>query len=158
MELLHLAQTKQLPASQFPAPADVYICDKCGNDISAHLHRGRAHVRPPLGPARYVCRCGESYLSGANEWDNLSDWEQRQWLADVLVGVIILAALAALPILMYRAVLIRSTVLFGCLAVLLLLSIPLFPLFGAIVAIPFEIAASTWRTRVMTRPESKQTL
>jgi hypothetical protein len=55
------------PASEFPDPADVYLCDKCGGDITAHLHRGRAHVRQPLGPVKYVCRCGQAYLSGATE-------------------------------------------------------------------------------------------
>jgi len=158
MELLHLspqAPPKQLLASQFPEPADVYICDKCGRDITAHLHRRRAHVRPPLGPARYVCRCGARYLSGANEWDNLSDWDRRQWLSDVGLAVIILVALMSFSILLYRAFLHRSTMLVGCLVVVSLFSIPLFPLFAAILAIPFEIAASIWRTRVVTKPESK---
>ncbi len=158
MELLHLrpqAPLKQLLASQYPEPADVYICDKCGRDITAHFHRGRAHVRPPLGPARYVCPCGERYSSGANEWDNLSDWDRRRWLSDVGLAVIILAALVSFSILLYRAVLHRSTMLLGCLTVVFLFSIPLFPLFGAILAIPFELAASIWRTRVVTKPESK---
>lgn len=154
MGLLHLnpqAQTKQLPASQFPEPADVYICDSCGRDITAYLHLGRAHVRRPLGPARYVCRCGEKYLSGAAEWDNLSDWDRRQWLPDVGLAMIILAALAAFSVLLYHAVLHRSTVLIACLVVVLLCSIPLFPLFAAIVATPFEIVASIWRTRAVTQ-------
>jgi hypothetical protein len=50
------------PASQFPERADVYFCDKCRRDITTHLYRGRSHVRQPLGPVRYVCRCGQSYL------------------------------------------------------------------------------------------------
>ena len=154
MELLQLnpqAPPKQLPASQFPEPADVYICDKCGRDITAYFHRGGGHVRPPLGPARYVCRCGGRYLSGANEWDNLSDWARRQWLSDVGLAVIILAAIAAFSILLHRAVLHRSTLLFGCLALVFLFLIPLFPLLAAIVAIPFEIATSIWRTRVVNK-------
>jgi len=28
---------KQLHASEFPEPADVYVCDKCGRDITSHL-------------------------------------------------------------------------------------------------------------------------
>ena len=63
MEALNLDQkqvgTKQLRASQFPEPADVYVCDKCGRDITVHLYSGRAHVQILLRPSRYVCRCGQ---------------------------------------------------------------------------------------------------
>jgi hypothetical protein len=59
------------PASEFPEAADVYVCDKCGRDMTRHLYRGRAHVRQPLGPVRYFCCCGQDYLSGATEWDYL---------------------------------------------------------------------------------------
>jgi len=76
-------------------------------------------------------------------------------LSDVGLAVIILAAPAAFSILLYRAVLHRNTMLFGCLVVVFLFSVPLFPLFAAIVAMPFEIAASIWRTRVVTGDQSK---
>jgi len=79
----------------------------------------------------------------------LSDWYRRLWLSDVGLAVIILAALVAFSALLYRAVLHGSIVLLGCLVVVFLFSIPLFPLFAAFIAIPFEIAASIWRTRVL---------
>lgn len=152
MELLNLSlqsQIRQLPASQFPEPADSYVCDKCGRDISAHLYRGRAHVLPPLGPVRYTCVCGERYMSGAAEWDNLSDWSQRRWLSDVWLAAIILIGLLLYSVLVYRAVIHRSILILGSLALVLLPLIPLLPLLTAIVATPFEIAASIWRTRVL---------
>src|SRR5262249_61613352 len=42
MRMLNLDRS-QLPASKFPEHADVYICDRCGRDITSHHHRGRAH-------------------------------------------------------------------------------------------------------------------
>jgi hypothetical protein len=153
MEALNLDSrppTKQLPASEFPDhPADVYVCDKCGRDITAHLHRGRAHVRPPLGTTRFTCLCGQRYLSGATEWDYLSDWSKRQWLMDVGPAAILSATLALFSILIYFAALHHSTILFAFLAIALLFSLRLFPLFIAILAVPLEIIASLWRTRVM---------
>jgi hypothetical protein len=158
MEALNLnpkqLRTKQLRASKFPEPADVYVCDKCGRDITAYLHAGRAHVQQPLGPSRYACRCGETYLSGATEWDNLSDWEKRHRLADIGLVIILLAGLAVFLILVHVAFTRRSILLFASLALAVLFSIPLFPLFIAILAMPVEIAASIWRTRVgKSQPE-----
>jgi hypothetical protein len=85
------------------------------------------------------------------EWDDLSDWAKRQWLADLGLVIIVLVALALFSILVHRAIAHRSMVLFACLAVTALLALPLFPLLFAILAIPFEIAASVWRTRVMVQ-------
>ena len=158
MEALNLnpeqLHTKQLRASEFPEPADVYVCDRCGRDITTHLHRGRAHVQRPLRPSRYVCRCGQKYLSGAVEWDNLSDWEKRQRLGDMGLVIIVSAVLAVFSILVYFAVIRRSIALFAFLAMAVLFLIPLFPLFIAILASPLEIAASLWRTRITgSRPE-----
>jgi hypothetical protein len=142
MEALNLDRkqlsTKQLRASEFPEPADVYVCDNCGREVTAHLHRDRAHVSRPLGPSRYVCRCGQRYLSGAVEWDNLTDWEQRHRLVDVGLAVIVSAALAVFSVLVYFAVTRRSVVLLGFSAITLLFSARLFPLFIAILAFPLK--------------------
>jgi hypothetical protein len=142
-----LPATKQLRASEFPEPADVYVCDKCGRDITVHLHRGRAHARQPLGPVRYFCPCGRDYPSGATEWDYLSDGEKRQWLGDIPLIFILFAALAGLVTLAYFALVRRNLVL----TVLSLAGLPfavvLFRLFIIMSALPFEIAASRWRTR-----------
>lgn len=139
------------PASEFPEAADVYFCDKCGRDISVHLHRGRAHVRQPLGPVKYVCQCGQSYLSGATEWDYLSDWEKRQWLTDIPLIFIFFAIVAAYGAAVHLALMHRSFVTI----VLSLLGIPFAVvflwLFILMSAIPFEIVASILRTRVFRR-------
>src|SRR6266852_6121306 len=122
MEALNLDQkqvgTKQLRASQFPEPADVYVCDKCGRDITVHLYSGRAHVQILLRPSRYVCRCGQKYLSGAAEWDDLSDWERRQRWGQVQVHFVMVSALlAGSAILTYFAVTRRSIALLVLLVV-----------------------------------------
>ena len=139
----------QRPASQFPEPADVYVCDKCGRDLTAYLHLGRAHVRQPLGPARYVCRCGQDYRSGATEWDDLSNWKKRQWLTDIPLVFILLAGLAGYGLVAYRAVLHRSLLMI----VLSLIGVPfaivLLRLFIALSATPFQVGGSLLRTRVL---------
>jgi hypothetical protein len=139
------------PASEFPETADLYVCDECGRDITVHLHRGRAHVRQPLGPVRYVCRCGQSYLSGATEWDYLSDWEKQQWLRDIPLIFILFAMVAVYGTVAYFAVVHRSFVTI----VLSLVGIPfglafLWLLFMVSVA-PFQITASILRTRVFRK-------
>jgi len=138
---------KRLPASEFPESADVYVCDQCGRDLTVHLHRGRAHVRQPLGPVRYFCRCGQGYLSGATEWDYLSDWEKRQWLRDIPLILILFAALAGFMTFGYFALVRRSLIMI----VLSFAGVPFamvfFRLFLIMSVIPFEIVASRWRTR-----------
>lgn len=149
MDALNLnTPRRKLLASQFHAPADEYICDRCGRDITKCLYRGQAHVRQPLGPIRYICQCGQCYLSGKTEWDYLTNWAKRQWLMDVVLALILLSGLAGFGILAYFAVAHRSTVLLTIASMVLALSIPLVPLYLAILAIPGSIAASLWRTRI----------
>jgi hypothetical protein len=148
MEALNL-NTKRLRASEFPDPADVYVCDKCGRDITAHLGRGQSHVWRPLGPLRYVCPCGQKYLSGAVEWDNLSDWEKRQRSRQTLGLLIIISAiLTGFGIFVYFAVTRHNLLL---LLLSALASIPSIVFLGLLVASLFDvfgIAASLWRTRI----------
>lgn len=149
MDALNLnTPPRKLLAGQFPAPADEYICDRCGQDITKYLYHGQAHVRRPLGPIRYTCQCGQSYLSGRTEWDYLSNWAKRQWLMDIVLALVLLSGLAGFGILAYFAVTHRSAVLLTIASMLLALSIPLVPLYLAILAIPASIAASLWRTRI----------
>jgi len=42
----------KVPASAFPSPADVYVCDKCGRDITKYFRRGQAHAWKPMRPER----------------------------------------------------------------------------------------------------------
>src|ERR1700722_14477123 len=151
MEALNLdttqPATKQLCASAFPKPADVYLCDKCGSDVTVHLHRGRADVGNLIVDVRYFCPCGQDYLSGANEWDYLSGWEKRQWLRNILLMSILFAALAGFVVFAYSALVRRSPVMI----LLSVAGVPFvavfFRLFIITSAVPFEIAASRWRTR-----------
>ena len=147
MQALNLNST--VLASRFPEPADVYVCDKCGRDITEHLHRGQPHVWRPLGPAQYVCVCGAKYVTGAMEWDNLRDWEKskRLWQS---VGLLVVLGLILTAI----GVLVYLTVASGgvALTVLALLSaspaVVCLALFAATALDLLEIIASVFRTRV----------
>jgi hypothetical protein len=134
-------------ASQFPEPADVYFCDQCRRNITTHLHRGRSHVRQPLGPVRYVCRCGQGYVSGATEWDDLSDWAQGYWLRDVLLIFVLLPIIAAYGTLLYFALVHRSVVTIALSVVGIPFALAALLMLVLIFPIPFQIAASILRTR-----------
>lgn len=140
----------QLPASKFPEPADSYICDNCGRDITRYLHPGRAHVSTPLGPPWYVCRCGQRYISGAVEWDSLSAGEHRKRLIEVVgLGIASLIPIGGFAVLVSLAIRHHSiplTIASGVAAMPLIVFVPVFTISGLEV---FEIAASLWRTRVV---------
>ena len=138
-------------ASEFPDSADVYICDKCGRNITAHLHRGRAQVRQPLRPVRYVCRCSQSYLSGATEWDFMSDWERGFWLRDVLLIFILLALVAAHGTLNYFAVAHRGLLMILLSVVGAPFALAFLLLLVLMSPIPFQILASILRTRAFRK-------
>jgi len=147
MQALNLNSTA--PASRFPEPADVYVCDKCGRDITEHLHRGRPHVWRPLGPARYVCVCGAKYVTGAAEWDNLSDWEKtnrlRQSVGLLVILGLILTAIGALVYFTFA----RGGVLLTVLAILSASpAVVCLTLFVGTALDLIEIVASVFRTRV----------
>ena len=67
-----------LPASSFPDRADVYVCDKCGRDITKHFRPSRSHACGPMGCETYRCLCGQRYRTGATEWGHLGDWERSR--------------------------------------------------------------------------------
>jgi hypothetical protein len=147
MQALNLNST--LPASRFPEAADVYVCDKCGRDITERLYRGRPHVWRPLGPARYVCICSAKYVTGATEWDNLSDWEKSNRLRQSIGLLVILGLiLTAIGTLVYVTLARGGFVL----TVLTLLSaspaVVCLALFLGTALDLIEIIASVFRTRV----------
>jgi hypothetical protein len=85
-----------LPATTFPrfakppGSADRYLCDSCGRIITKHFWLGRAHVETPLGPEKYTCVRGETYLTGFKEWDHLGKRERRKRVsATVFLGFFI---------------------------------------------------------------------
>ena len=90
---LNLGSTRavtQLPASSFPERAEAYVCDQCGCDVTKHFCRSRAHVWSPMGPERFKCTCGKSYLTGATEWDHLRHWGRRKRIGETIgIGIIL---------------------------------------------------------------------
>lgn len=140
-------RTHKCLASRYPEPADIYVCDKCAKDITVHLYTPRAHVRQPIGPTRYVCECGEEYPSGSTEWDYLTEWDKRQWMADVWLAFILLGVLILYLSLFLYAIFHHKKALWVVLAVLLVFVIPVIPLFDSVLRVPIEVALSIRRTR-----------
>lgn len=134
--------SKELPASAFPYPATTYVCDKCGRDITNHLHRVVARSRRPIGPSRYTCLCGERWLTGAMEWDYLGALERNLRLSDTLALSVVVAALASIPAFITYALFRHwagAAILAG-----LMIALP-----AILMTVPFwiSVAASLWRTR-----------
>lgn len=138
----HKSICNTLPASSFPSAATTYLCDTCGSDITKHLHHGRAHVWQPMGPQRYRCRCGQSWLSGAVEWDHLGDWERRRRVRDTLAFSVALTVLALIPA-TATYVILRNWA-GAIVTAAIIVATP-----AMLVAIPFwlSVTASIWRTR-----------
>ena len=86
-----------LPASAFPSRADVFVCDKCGRDVTKRLHPRKGHVWTPMGPLRYVCRCGEKYLTAARECDHFSGRERKRRVQQTLLFGVVLSLMASIP-------------------------------------------------------------
>ncbi len=138
---------KTFPASGFPQRADTYICDKCARDVTRYFRLHQSHSWTPMGPARFVCRCGQRYLTGAIEWDHLGLPEKHRRIRQTLVlGVFLSGMLSIFGILVYFA-----------LRFLFDLRQAGFLVAAFITAVPFvwlqmtfwpEVLASMWRTRV----------
>jgi hypothetical protein len=141
-----------LPGTAFPERADVYVCDKCGGDVTKHFHPRQSHSWAPMGPETFICACGQRYLTGATEWDHLGDWERSKRAGDTLGLGLLLSAVSSI---------------FGAVGYLIL-HFAFGPQRAAFVAamalavLPFvlmqvtlwpDVAASIWRTRVGTRKE-----
>lgn len=146
MQSLHLNST--ILASRFPEPADVYVCDQCGRDITEHLHQGRPHVWRPLGPARYTCICGAKYITGALEWDTLSRWEKTNRLRQSIGLLLILGIILSLIVAVLYFAFTRGGVFLTVLAILAVIPAFLFLTLVAGTALDLlGIVSSIWRTR-----------
>jgi hypothetical protein len=133
------------PASEFPEPADVYLCDDCKTDITSHLFPGKSHTWRAMGPERYTCACGRKYLTGAVEWDHLSVWERRSRAVQTHGVAILFSIMLAVPALVFfflLAWLLHWKAALGALAVLISL-----PFLAVEAAFWFAVAASKRRTR-----------
>jgi hypothetical protein len=101
---------------------------------------------------RYRCKCGQAYLTGAVEWDFLSERERRNRVRQSGLAVVGVAPLVGFVFLLRSAMLHRSITLFiVCAAVI----IPVIFWCTLFVVDPireaFDVAASLWRTRVARR-------
>jgi DNA-directed RNA polymerase subunit RPC12/RpoP len=127
-------------ASEFPQPADVYICHRCGRDVTKHLHPPRGHGGRAIGPEQYACTCGERYLTGAVEWDHLP--EHGRGIGETLfVGLFLSAFLSPLGIGIYF--LLHRTI--GALASSV--AITTIPLTLMLLLLGRDVIPSIWRTR-----------
>lgn len=132
-------------ASEFPEPADVYLCDSCKREITQFLAPGQSHSWRPMGPERYTCECGQRYLTGAVEWEHLSDWERRRRMAQTHGVAVLFSIMLAVPALIFfflLAWLFHWKVAPGALAVFISL-----PFFAVETTFWFAVAASKRRTR-----------
>lgn len=50
-----------------------------------------------MGPERCICVCGQTYLTGAREWDHLGNWERKRRISGNTGLGIILSVLAFVP-------------------------------------------------------------
>jgi hypothetical protein len=149
-----LVKTK-LPASAFPQRADVYVCDKCGRDITKYFQPGRAHVHTPMGPERFLCRCGQKYLTGATEWDHLSEWDRKQRTVPIFLFGSVLSVVFAVPGVLVYLALRRSTA--ALLSALAITALPFVLLVLAQLPGWLAILASIRRTRFGSSIVSERT-
>jgi hypothetical protein len=142
MQLLNLngSPRTQLPASAFPKYADAYLCDECGREITKYLHRYRAHSWPQIGRERYLCRCGQSYFTGAKEWDHITSWKRRRFIKRTLGLSIVLSVLLLAPGILIYWIFHRS--LGAAIAALVIVALP----FILQTSFWLEVAASKRRT------------
>lgn len=137
----------KLPASAFPDRAAVYVCDKCGRDVTKYFRPGQAHVWAPMGPERYRCVCGQRYLTGATEWDHFSDWERNRSVRDTLgLGVLFSAMSSILGLLAYLVLHLVFGLREGALFTGLVITV--LPFFLMQITFWPEVVASMWRTRI----------
>jgi hypothetical protein len=101
-----------------------------------------------MGPERYLCQCGQKYLTGATEWDHLGDWERKNRIRQTL-GISVLSSIIGL--LGYLALRRSNGALIGALVIAIL------PVL--LVHTPFwlGVAMSMWRTRIGTSIASGRT-
>jgi hypothetical protein len=153
MEVLELntERSGRLPASSFPEAAEVYFCDKCGRDLTKHLHRGHRHSGCPLGPPRHKCDCGESYLTGAVEWDHLGNGGRRRRIQFLRLGFVLSLPLILSGTAIYWGFAREYYLLAIVASISLILTVPLFVVFAISLFEVIQIACSIWRTR-MARP------
>lgn len=110
-------------------------------------------MRQPIGPMRYTCACGKKYLTGATEWDYLSEWDKRQWRSDVGTAMILLVLLLVPIALGFAARHRHGAILLAILVVVSIPSLVLLRLLGLTLLGFVDISRSVWRTRFRQNPQ-----
>lgn len=132
-------------ASEFPEPADIYLCDNCKRDITKHLSSKQSHIWRPMGKERYTCCCGQQYLTGAVEWEHLSNWERSRRIKQIHGLGILFSAMVAVPgLILYLLVVSLSHAKGAALAILVVIAVPFIVIAGIFW---LEVAASKLRTK-----------
>jgi hypothetical protein len=133
---------KRLPVSALPEWAEEYFCDNCGRDVTKQVRRQQSHSWQPMGVERFRCACGHAWLTGAAEWDHLSDREKRNRVNGSIVLNVVLVFFASIVALAGYFLSSKAGVALDA----GLVALSLFLLFQFRSA--FELFASIWRTRV----------
>ena len=103
-----------------------------------------------------MCICGATYPSGAAEWDDRSKWEQRRWLREIGLGLVLLAVVLNIAMLAYLGFHRHPFVVEAILVIMFLPCCLILVLSLALVAEVFGIAASIWRTRITAKISRKR--
>lgn len=141
-----------LPGSAFPERADVYVCDKCGRDITKRFHPRQSHSWSPMGRETFICACGQRYQTGATEWDHFGDRERSKRAGDTLgIGLLLSAASSIVGAVVY--LILRYAFGLQRTAILAAMALALLPFVLMQVTLWPGVAASIWRTRVGTGKE-----
>ena len=136
----------KVPASAFPARADVYECDNCKRDLTKYLRHQHSHTWEPMGPERVRCSCGLIYLTGATEWDHLGEWERRHRIRGTFgLGVVFSVLMSILGLLVYLFLHFVFELRQGAFITWLILAAP--PFFLVQISFWPSVLASIWRTR-----------
>ena len=133
---------KRLPVTTVPEWAEEYFCDNCGRDVTKQVRRQQSHSWQPMGAERFRCTCGHAWLTGAAEWDHLSDREKRNRVNAFIVLDTVSVLLASIIALVGYFLSSKASVALD--AGLVTLSLFLLFQFRSW----FDLFASIWRTRV----------
>ena len=137
----------KLPASAFPKWANVYICDKCGRDVTKYLHPPKSHAWQAIGPLRYTCRCGQEWLTSATEWDYMSDGERRRRIRFTLfLSRVLSVGMLGLGLVVYALIFLLAGHRRGvAIAAVVMAALPLVSILEPSAVV---VLASMWRTRI----------
>lgn len=137
---------EKLPASAHPERANVYVCDKCGRQITKHLGTVIAHSRPPIGAERYRCKCGSRDLIGAIEWDHMGSVRRGQYFwGTFVVGLLLSFSISVFVFLVFLVL--HVTTRSDRPAIYVAITITALPFISVHCSFWPRIVASMWRTR-----------